>query len=101
MNQIGEDQTLYSKTSLETDGKLDRNIILGWLKADIQYLRDKAKQDNPGANVQRIQLLRTSIYGCSVALAALKDEDLETRVKELEEKLKTGILMVNNNEPKR
>jgi hypothetical protein len=101
MNQIATNQDANPITGPEIDQKLDRNMILSWLKADITYLRDKAKQDNPGANVQRIQLLRTSIYGCSVALSALKDDELEMKVKELEEKLKNGILVVNHNEPKR
>ena len=92
MNQIGSNVTLYSESSLNEREKLDRNIILGWLKDDITYLRDKAKKDNPGCNIQRIQLLRTSIYGCSVALAALKDTELEDLVKDIEEiKKKVGL----------
>jgi len=100
MNQIATNQTANTKTGSETEGKLDRPMIISWIKEDVIYLRGKAKQDNPGACVQRINLLRTAFYGYSIALQALKDDELETRVKELEEKLKNGILMVNHNEHK-
>jgi len=37
--------------------------------------------------------LRATIYGYSVVLSGLKDEELESRVMEFEEKLKNGILI--------
>ena len=41
----------------------------------------------------RVHLLRASIYGYSVLLSGLKDEELELRVIELEEKIKNSILI--------
>lgn len=41
----------------------------------------------------RVNLLRAAIYGYSVMLSGLKDEELELRVIELEEKLKNGVLI--------
>jgi len=41
----------------------------------------------------RVHLLRASIYGYSVLLSGLKDEELELRIIELEEKLKNGVLI--------
>ena len=41
----------------------------------------------------RVNLLRGAIYGYSVMLSGLKDEELELRVVELENKLKNGVLI--------
>ena len=72
---------------------VNRNLILHWLKEDIEFLREKARCKNPIKNPIRVKLLRASIYGCSVLLSGLKDEELEIRIVELEEKLKNGVLI--------
>jgi len=41
----------------------------------------------------RVKLFRASIYGYSVLLSGLKDEELELRVLELENRLKGGVLI--------
>ena len=41
----------------------------------------------------RVNLLRAAIYGYSVMLSGLKDEELEIRIIELEDKLKSGVLI--------
>ena len=41
----------------------------------------------------RVTLCRAAIYGYSVMLSGLKDEELELRIIELEEKLKNGVLI--------
>ena len=41
----------------------------------------------------RVHLLRASIYGYSVLLSGLKDEELELRVLELEDKIKNSVLI--------
>lgn len=41
----------------------------------------------------RVNLLRAAIYGYSVMLSGLKNEELEFRIIELEEKLKNGVLI--------
>ena len=76
-----------------SNGIVNRNLILQWLKEDIDFLRTKARCKNPIKNPIRVKLLRASIYGCSVLLSGLKDEELELRVIELEEKLKNGVLI--------
>ena len=78
---------------LKSNEVVNRNLILHWLKEDIEFLREKARCKNPIKNPIRVKLLRTSIYGCSVLLSGLKDEELELRVLELEEKLKNGVLI--------
>jgi hypothetical protein len=72
---------------------VNRNMILQWLKEDIAFLRKMARNKNPIKNPIRVKLLRASIYGCSVLLSGLKDEELELRILELEEKLKDGVLI--------
>lgn len=47
----------------------------------------------------RINLMRCAIYGYSVILSGLKDEELELRIIELEEKLSNSIL-IPKTEPK-
>ena len=72
---------------------VNRNMVLHWLKEDIAFLRKMARSKNPIKNPVRVKLLRASIYGCSVLLSGLKDEELELRILELEEKLKDGVLI--------
>jgi hypothetical protein len=77
-------------TAENGDQRVDRNIILRWLKEDIEYLRHKAKNDNPGKSTMRVQLLRASIYGCSVLLSGMKDVELDRLMEEIEE-IKLGM----------
>ena len=49
----------------------------------------------------RVNLLRGAIYGYSVMLSGLKDEELELRVVELENKLKNGVLIPKPEEKKK
>ena len=79
--------------STKSNAIVNRNLILQWLKEDIEFLREKARCKNPIKNPIRVKLLRASIYGCSVLLSGLKDEELELRIIELEEKLKNGVLI--------
>ena len=72
---------------------VNRNMVLHFLKEDIEFLRYMARCKNPIKNPIRVKLLRASIYACSVLLSGLKDEELELRVVELEEKLKNGVLI--------
>ena len=82
------------KTSFSKSNEVvNRKLILQWLKEDIEFLREKARCKNPIKNPIRVKLLRASIYGCSVLLSGLKDEELELRIVELEEKLKNGVLI--------
>jgi hypothetical protein len=49
----------------------------------------------------RVKLLRAAIYGYSVMLSSLKDEELELRVLELEEKPKNSIMIPKPEESKK
>ena len=80
-------------SSLKSNEVVNRNLVLQWLKEDIAFLRKMARSKNPIKNPIRVKLLRASIYGCSVLLSGLKDEELELRIVELEEKLKNGVLI--------
>jgi hypothetical protein len=82
---MAENQTDKSEGAEEkADQKIDRALILSWLKQDVQYLRKKGYDDNPGRNTTRISYLRASIYGCSVMLQALKDKEIDDLAVEVE-----------------
>jgi hypothetical protein len=49
----------------------------------------------------RVNLLRAAIYGYSVMLSGLKDEELELRIIELEDKMKNGVLIVREKHKKK
>ena len=89
LNQKKDEKNSYWKSNLV----VNRNIVLQWLKEDIAYLRKMARNKNPIKNPIRVKLLRASIYGCSVLLSGLKDEELELRIENLENKLKDGVLI--------
>lgn len=74
---------------------LNRNDILKVLWADIQWLRKKARNHNPIRNPVRVSLIRASIYACSVLLNGLKDDELERRIEELEETIRGGVVIPN------
>ena len=93
MNYSLNGEKSRNNSSLKLNKIVNRNMILRWLKEDIEFLRMKARQKNPIKNPIRVKLLRASIYGCSVLLSGLKDEELELRIVELEEKLKNGVLI--------
>jgi hypothetical protein len=73
------------RSSNQADSKIDRNMILSWLKEDTEWLRNKARSDKPGKNIVRVQLFRACIYACSVILQALRDTEIEQIMKEIEE----------------
>ncbi|MFC1486605.1 hypothetical protein ACFLRN_02795 [Thermoproteota archaeon] len=93
MNYALNDEKRRNNASSNFDDIVNRNMILQWLKEDISFLRKMARCKNPIKNPIRVKLLRASIYGCSVLLSGLKDEELELRIVELEEKLKNGLLI--------
>ncbi len=61
-------------------------------KLSFRFDSARAKSSKPVLPI-RVKLLRATIYGYSVVLSGLKDEELEIRVMEFEEKLKNGILI--------
>jgi hypothetical protein len=73
---------------------LKRSDIVRRLTAICKQLEAWALVHKP-VNPVRITAYRTAIYGYSVAITALKDEELELRVMELEKKMKDGVLIVN------
>ncbi len=93
MNRSVNAEKSRNNSSSNSNEIINRNMILQWLKEDIEFLRKKARCKNPIKNPIRVKLLRASIYGCSVLLSGLKDEELELRIVELEEKLKNGVLI--------
>ena len=93
MNYSVNGEKRRNNASSNYDGIVNRNMILQWLTEDISFLRKMARCKNPIKNPIRVKLLRASIYGCSVLLSGLKDEELELRIVELEEKMKNGVLL--------
>ena len=73
---------------------VNRDVVLQWLKEDIEFLRRKARCKNPIKNPIRVKLLRASIYGCSVLLAGMKDSELDKIMEEIEA-IKKHVKMVN------
>jgi hypothetical protein len=69
-----------------------REEVLCSLNGICNQLEAWAKSSKPVLPI-RVKLLRAAIYGYSVVLSGLKDEELEIRVVELEEKLKNGVLI--------
>lgn len=84
------------------DSDVDLTEVLKWLKEDIKYLRKHSKQGHMGKHfLDRVKGIRASIYGCSVLISGLKQEDLELRVKELEETVRNGVVIPDEQKPKR
>jgi len=77
-----------------------REEVLCSLNGICNQLEAWAKSSKPVLPI-RVKLLRAAIYGYSVVLSGLKDEELEMRVLELEEKLKNSIMIPKPEEPKK
>jgi hypothetical protein len=77
-----------------------REEVLCSLNGICNQLEAWAKSSKPVLPI-RVKLLRAAIYGYSVMLSGLKDEELELRVLELEEKLKNSIMIPKPEEPKK
>jgi hypothetical protein len=77
-----------------------RAEVLCSLNGICSQLEAWAKSSKPVLPI-RVKLLRAAIYGYSVILSGLKDEELEIRIMELEEKLKNGVLIPKPEEHKR
>jgi hypothetical protein len=77
-----------------------REQVLCSLSGICNQLEAWAKSSKPVLPI-RVKLLRAAIYGYSVMLSGLKDEELEIRVMELEEKLKNGVLIPKLEEKKK
>jgi hypothetical protein len=77
-----------------------REEVLCSLNGICNQLEAWAKSSKPVLPI-RVKLLRAAIYGYSVLLSGLKDEELELRVLELEEKLKNSIMIPKPEEPKK
>ena len=82
-NQSNNEKRLEN-ASLNSNRTINRDVILQWLKEDIEFLRKKARCKNPIKNPIRVKLLRASIYGCSIILQALKDKEIEDLTEEIE-----------------
>jgi len=81
--------------STNSDNIVDRKEVLQWLREDVEWLRKKARNDNPIKNPIRVKLMRASIYGCSVLLQALKDVEIDVLMGEIE-KIKDHIGMMEH-----
>ena len=82
--KLSVEQPQKADLSVKQDAsKIDRNVVLAWLEQDVKWLREKARSDYPGRSMIRVQLLRASIYGCSVLLTGLKDVEIEEILKEI------------------
>ena len=77
-----------------------REEVLCSLNGICNQLEAWAKSSKPVLPI-RVKLLRAAIYGYSVVLSGLKDEELEIRIVELEQKLKNGVLIPKPEERKR
>ena len=77
-----------------------REEVLCSLNGICNQLEAWAKSTKPVLPI-RVKLLRAAIYGYSVMLSGLKDEELELRVLELEEKLKNSIMIPKPEESKK
>ena len=85
---------------MESKNLPKREEVLCSLNGICNQLEVWAKSSKPVLPI-RVKLLRAAIYGYSVVLSGLKDEELELRVLELEEKLKNSIMIPKPEEPKK
>jgi hypothetical protein len=85
---------------MESKNVPKREEVLCSLKSICNQLEVWAKSSKPVLPI-RVKLLRAAIYGYAVLLSDLKDEELELRVLELEEKLKNSIMIPKPEEPKK
>ncbi len=76
-----------------------REEILSNLSQICKCLEGWAKSSKPVLPI-RVNLLRCAIYGYSVILTGLKDEELELRVLELEKQMENCILVPKQLEEK-
>ena len=85
---------------MESKNVPKREEVLCSLNGICNQLEAWAKSTKPVLPI-RVKLLRAAIYGYSVVLSGLKDEELELRVLELEEKLKNSIMIPKPEESKK
>ena len=101
MEHAVEGKPGLNKGDSEHELDVKRNEVLQWLKDDVDWLRKHSKQKYMGKNFMlRVHGIRASIYGCSTLLSGLKDEELELRVRELEEKIKDAVVIPNESKEK-
>lgn len=74
------------------ENTLKRIDVLRSLQQICKQLEKWANSRKPVLPI-RVKLLRAAIYGYSVIMSGLKDEELELRVIELENKLKNGVVI--------
>ena len=84
---------------MESQNVPKREEVLCSLNGICNHLEAWAKSSNPVLPIRK--LLRAAIYGYSVIFSGFKDEELELRVLELEEKLKNSIMIPKPEEPKK
>ena len=77
---------------MENENTPKRTDVLCSLNGICKQLETWAKCKKPVLPI-RVHLLRASIYGYLVLLSGLKDEELELRVLELEDKIKNSIII--------
>ena len=86
-------------TAKQGDSELEnlpkRNHIIQKLGEICSQLEAWALSKKPVLPI-RVKLFRAAIYGYSVQLSALKDQELELRVRDLEEKVRGGVVIPND-----
>ena len=82
---------------MEKENIPKREEVLCSLNGICSQLESWAKSSKPVLPI-RVRLLRAAIYGYSVLLSGLKNDELEIRLMELEAKLKNGVLIPKTEE---
>lgn len=100
MNQTVNRQKPLTKGFLELEKPQQRTYVIGRLNRICAQLETWARQKKPVLPL-RVQLYRAAIHGYSTLLSGLKDEELEQRVKELEETIKDGVVIPGEQKSKR
>lgn len=99
------EQTVNAETSpLGSSLEFTRYEVLSRLWQNAEWLNERIHLKQlkvNGALRQRVYMIQVQSGVCKVILAGLKDEELEQRVKALEELIENGVVIPNEQKPKK
>lgn len=89
-----------SKSSRDSEPTINLDMIPAKIYECVKWLQKQARQTKCVAPV-KIQAMRGAIYGYSVMVQALKDSELELKVRELQGIIENGVVIPGEQEPKK
>jgi len=89
-------KTTAKQSSLEPTNTIQRQAILNSLWNDAEWLDTQIHKQRISKSTHRLKMIKVKAYICSILLSGLKDrelEDLNERLKVLEEKTAKGVFV--------